>query len=434
MSDDDLFDGAAGTDESELPKDQWGRYKLPHPVTGKVAGRTRVTTFAKTIADTFTLNQWALRMALKGLTMRHDLYALVAATPLDERERLNELGEQAKEAASARAAANLGTAMHAFAERADKTGEIDPAMPPELRRILLARQQALADHRITMVPDMIERTVWVPGFDVVGTFDRWSYVGHPAGGNIDPTVVDDPGEIVDDKTGRDLTYGQGEIAVQLACYANAEYVLNREIFWEDWRRLTAGMRPGTAPKTMPTRCWEPMPPTRKDRALVIHMPVAQAVDSPTAPPVVTVLEVDIQQGWEAAKLCETVRVWRKNKTLMTPLTVTVPAATPEVAAARAELDRATAMTTMAYATGAPDDVMDAAIADEQQAVTALAAAEQMTTREPTWQERILAASSRADLSKIWREATAKGEWTDELKQLGMAQMTKWTSPVETVSS
>jgi hypothetical protein len=415
---DDLFDMPEA--DGELPKDQYGRYRLPHPVTGKVAGRTRVTTFAKTIADTFTLNQWALRMALKGLTMRHDLYALAAATPLEDREKLNDIGEAAKEAASARAAANLGTAMHAFAERADTTGEIDPAMPPDLRRILLARQQALADHRITMVPQMIERTVWVPDFEVVGTFDRWGYVGVPVGAPDVPYPgdTDMAGEILDDKTGRDLTYGQGEIAVQLACYANATFVLNREIFWEDWRRLTAGMRAGAAPKTMPTHCWEPMPPTRKDRAIVIHMPVAQAVDSPTAPPVVTVLAVDIQQGWQAAKICETVRAWRKNKTLMKPLSVTVPAnqgsaLTAAVAEELAAIDSA--------------NPVRAAVAQNllDTADGANVLAEPMATREPTWEERIRAASSRADLSRIWSEAAAKGEWTAELQELGMSQLSKF---------
>jgi hypothetical protein len=417
---DDLFETAES--DGEPPKDGYGRYRLPHPVTGKVAGRTRVTTFAKSISDTYTLNAWSMRMALKGLTMRPDLYALTAATPLDDRDKLNEIAEQAKEAASARAAANLGTAMHAFAETADTTGQIPPGMPPELARILHARQAALAEHHITMVPSMIERTVWVPEFEVVGTFDRWAWVGAkpavPLGQVGD--MINDPGEIVDDKTGRDLTYGQGEIAVQLACYANATHVLNLKIFWEDWRRLIAGMRAGSAPKVMPTRCWEPMPPTRTDRAIVIHMPVKQAQDAPTAPPVVTVLAVDIKQGWEAARLCETVRTWRKNKTLMVPLTVTAPAPASALTEAVAEeivaLDSANPVRA-AVAQGPLDAADDAGVLDEP-----------MVTRPPTWPERIRAASSRADLSKIWSEAAQAGEWTDELQALGMSQLSKFDTP------
>lgn len=393
MSDDDLFDSPGGPD-GELPKDQWGRYKLPHPETGKVAGHTRVTTFAKSIADTYALSMWQQRMAIKGLTIRRDLYARVAATPIEDRDALNSLAEDAKEAASARAAANLGTAMHAFAEHADKTGEMPAEIPGDLRPILAARQAALAQHRIQLVPHMIERTVFVPRFGIVGTFDRWGFVGWDKPGML-PNAGLDPGEILDDKTGRDLTYGWNEIAIQLAAYANASHVLNKEIFWEDWNRLTAGLRAGAAPKTMPTRCWEPMPPTRTDRAIVIHMPVAQAVDNPTAPPVVTVYQVDIATGWEAAQLCHDVREWRKRKGLAVPLTVTVPA---------------------------PGGALAAAAAPELAAIQAnnpvQAIADTMETRPPTWSERIFAATQLADLSQIWREATAKGEWTPELEAQG----------------
>lgn len=420
MSDDDLFDSPGGPD-GELPKDQWGRYKLPHPETGKVTGHTRVTTFAKSIADTYALSMWQQRMAIKGLTIRRDLYARVAATPIEDRDALNKLAEDAKEAASARAAANLGTAMHAFAEEIDKTGACPDTIPPDLRPILLARQAALAEHRIQLVPSMIERTVFVPRFGIVGTFDRWGWVNLPADA---PQELDDsPGEILDDKTGRDLTYGWNEIAIQLAAYANASHVLNREIFWEDWHRLTAGLRAGAAPKTMPTRCWEPMPLTRTDRAIVIHMPVAQAVDNPTAPPVVTMYQVDIKTGWEAAQLCHDVREWRKRKGLAVPLSVTVPAdakTSPQLVAAQLR----------AGAGGVHDAIQDALDkaadqanlpADAEELHERLAdahPADAMTTRPPTWPERIFAATQLADLSQIWREATAKGEWTAELEQQG----------------
>jgi hypothetical protein len=417
MSDDDLFESADGSGR-DLPHDQWGRYKLPHPVTGKVEARTRMTTFAKSVADTYALNQWMVRMAMKGLTLRPDLLAMVAATPDDNREKLNELAENAKDAAAARAAANLGTAMHAFAEHADRTGTMPPGMPPELTRILAARQRALADHRIVLAPNMIERTVYVPEYDLHGTFDRWGWVGADSIAERRPQL----GEILDDKTGRDLTYGQGEISIQLAGYAHASHMLNRERFWALWDAATAGKGPSYTPKTLDPSCWEPMPPTRTDRAIVIHMPVKQAVDSPTELPQVTIFEVDIKAGWEAAQLCADVRTWRKNRKLFTVLSVTAPARTsPALAAARVELAEADRMTNLAFATNAPDEVIDEAIGAEQEA---LAKVEALETRPPTWEEKIRAASSRGDLSKIWREATAAGQWTAELEKLGREQLTK----------
>lgn len=419
--DDDLFENAGG-DGQDLPRDQWGRYKLPHPLTGKVAARTRMTTFAKSVADTYALNQWMVRMAMRGLTLRPDLLAMVAATPDENRDKLNELAEDAKNAASARAAANLGTAMHAFAEHADRTGTMPPGMPPELARILAARQRALADHRIVLVPSMIERTVYVPEYDLHGTFDRWGHYGWPveAPDAPYPGDTDDPGEILDDKTGRDLTYGQGEIAIQLAGYAHASHMLNRERFWALWNAATAGKPASYTPKELDPSCWEPMPATNQDRAYVIHMPVKQAVDSPTELPQVTIFQVDIKAGWEAAQLCADVRAWRKNRKLFTALSVTyvtntkdawtVPApASAAVANEIAQLDSANPV--RAAVAQAVLDAADHVPGD-------------MQTRPPTWAEQIRAASSRADLSRIWREATAANEWSSELEKLGKEQLTK----------
>lgn len=484
---DDLFDTADGVEGpgGELPKDQWGRYRLPTPGgDGKLSGRTRVTTFAKSISDTFVLSQWQQRMAMKGLMMRPDLQAMVAATSLDDRDTLNRLAEDAKNAAAARAAANLGTAMHAFGEEADRTGKMPANIPLALRPILAARQKALADRQIVMVPEMIERTVYVPMFDVAGTFDRWGWAEWNKPDML-PNVDLDPGEIMDDKTGRDLTYGQTEIAIQLACYANASHVLNKARYWETLKR-----GPGGQPVWADPDCWEPMPPTRKDRALVIWMPVAAAMDSPTEPPQVTIFPVDIVEGWNAAQLCADVRAWRKRRNLFGPaLSVTVPtrhdtltAAVERelevplnsdlggvgLAAARADLNQAEQVLAMP---NVPDDVaadaMDRAAKaaaviefskkvarpiraagtgccggwvgpDRPERCTECPAPDgwhpgkldvgvtsEMVTRPPTWEERVMAATSQGDLSKIWREATKAGEWTSDLEKLGMAQMSKF---------
>lgn len=426
----DLATGAGQDAETSIPRDGYGRYKLPHPVTGSVAGRTRVTTFAKSISDTYTLSMWSQRMAMKGLTLRPDLAALVAAYDVTaDRDELNKIAEQAKDAANARAAANLGTAMHAFAERMDKAvtpgdqGRLAAEMnrwPQNLVPMLQARQRALADHRVTIWPNYIERVVYVPEFDVAGTFDRLAETCE----HVDPDQcpVQHDAEVLDDKTGRDLTYGWTEIAIQLACYANASHVLNLEA-------LLAGAGKDA---------WEPMPPTRTDRALVVHMPVAGADAGK-----VTLYEVDIAEGWRAARLCAEVRGWRKHRNLARPLAVT----TRQKAVRRAEDDLYKVM-----ATEAPDEVMDDAIRAVQDAerlpegaktspqLAALAFAQnsgtnpahliksddsiQMVTREPTWEEKLRACSSQGELSKVWRQATAKGEWSDELQAVGLDQLSK----------
>ena len=62
----------------EPPMDQWGRYKIPDPITGKDRSWTRATTWAKTVADTHALTKWELRMAAIGLARRPDLLMGVA--------------------------------------------------------------------------------------------------------------------------------------------------------------------------------------------------------------------------------------------------------------------------------------------------------------------------------------------------------------------
>src|SRR5690606_24862854 len=44
--------------------------------------------------------------------------------------------------------------------------------------------------------------------------------------------------------------------------------------------------------------------------------------------------------------------------------------------------------------------------------------------KPSWKDLILQASSREDLSAVWRKASAAGEWTSELEALGKGRLQK----------
>jgi hypothetical protein len=328
-----------------IKRDHLGRYLLPAwPRPDKVKlkpdgsepliGWTRATTFAKSISDTFALSMWSARMAVKGLTLRPDLYALAAATPLHDKDTLNKIVDDAKEAASARVAANMGTAMHAFTEAHDRgdTAVLD-TMPPTMAPDLRAYTQLLHDHAISVEPEHIERVVIVPTYNVAGTFDR---ICHHNG----------EWKIMDLKTGRDLTYGWNEIAIQLALYANASMI---------W-----GLH---------AQQYIPMPLVSTTEALVVHLPVGAAQ--------ATLWTVDIAQGWQATEMCDAVRKWRKTRKIAEQIGIAETT------------DRAT-----------PPAVQ---------------------VRPPTYAERLAKASTTAELSVVWREATAAGRWTRELEQLGMAR-------------
>ncbi len=45
----------------EPKRDRWGRYLIVPTAGGKARSHTRVTTFAKSIADTYNLTEWAKR-------------------------------------------------------------------------------------------------------------------------------------------------------------------------------------------------------------------------------------------------------------------------------------------------------------------------------------------------------------------------------------
>jgi hypothetical protein len=332
-------------DDSGVKRDRWGRYLLPPLRGGKDKGWTRATTFAKSISDTYVLSQWGARMAIKGLASRPDLYALTASTPVDDRDKLNGIVETCKEVAGAKVSASLGTALHSFTEAADR-GEKVPSGPwdPELK----AYRELVSAAGLLFYPELIERIVVVERYGVAGTFDRIARLTRPMSvrlpGGVGTLLPAGAWVVVDLKTGRDLTYGMNEIAIQLAMYANADAM---------WDARTGE--------------YEPIPEVDRGVALVIHLPVGEGKAE--------LIAVDIEQGWEAAKLCASVRDWRKVRKLSTVVAVSEPG----------------------------------------------------SARPATWEERIKVATSKAELSLIWKAASEVGQWTPALAELGRQQLSKFVT-------
>jgi PD-(D/E)XK nuclease superfamily protein len=252
--------------------DDRNRYKIPHPETGRPARWTRATTFAKAIAETEALERWGKRFVAKGLAERPDLLVRVERTPVDQRRVLDAIAREAMTAAGAWKKAGYGTTFHSLTEKVD-LGELDPfAAGPPWGAMLRAYSKILQDNRIKILPEYVERTVVVMKYMVAGTFDR---------------VVEMPnGElwVADLKTGRDLGYSWGEIAIQLALYANADSIYD----------FDAGVH-------------RPMPEVSKSQALIIHAPVEENF--------VALHRLNIEMGWQAAELCHAVRNWRKFRGL-----------------------------------------------------------------------------------------------------------------------
>lgn len=256
-----------------------GRYWLPDPETGVFKYWTRVSNFAKTIADSYTLNQWQQRMVAKGLSARPDLVKRAAGLDVKaDRAAMNALVEQAKNAAGHKDASQSGTMIHEFAENLD-AGLISLENVPSAHRPTLgAYQERMRTDGLLVLPSMQEQIICVPGLGVAGRFDKIVK-------EVDGTYA-----VGDVKSGK-ITYDQMEIEVQLALYAHG---LNG-----------AGVYDPSA------RVWlDPGFRVRTDYALVIHTPVGESTCS--------LLRVDIETGWKTAQLCAEVREERSHKKRFTP--------------------------------------------------------------------------------------------------------------------
>jgi len=256
--------------------DRWNRYLLPDPVTGEERAWTRATTWANTLSDPWGLLDWKQRMVAKGVATRDDLRALASALPLDSgKKQLNEVARDAIEAAGGSSGRNLGTALHEWTAQVDR-GE-EPEIPAPWDRDVAEYHATLARYGVRVVPGLVEQIVCVPELGVAGTFDR--------------IVLWDPeAYIADVKTAATLDYSWTEIAIQLAIYANAEWI---------WNAVT--------------ETWEPSHPPNRTQGLVIHLPIGQARCE--------LWWVDLELGWAAAQLAADVRDWRKRSDIARPFGV-----------------------------------------------------------------------------------------------------------------
>lgn len=331
---------------------------------------TRVSTIAKAVQDKFAIGLWQMRLTVKGLSTRPDLYALAASTPLEDRSRLDDIARQALDAAQAKASANLGNALHTFTDRLDRGEDLE--VPPPWDRDLAAYRQALADHDVVLLPGLAECRVVNPELadgnaaGVAGTFDRVvMYEGRPT--------------VADLKTGSDpLKYGAAEITAQLAMYA-----------WS-WARWDGEV-------------FQPLPDgLDQERALVIHLPAGKGE--------CFIHELDLAPALEGIELGMRVRAYRKGGANHRPATMAGAQRfreepTPEPAPVkRPARKRAAKKATAPKKAAAPEQEMTEPINQD-------------------WLARVLKAETKSELRTIRSEAQAADAW-DGIKQEALAQLAK----------
>lgn len=266
-------------DEGGIIRDRWGRYVLPHPETGVEQGWTRATTYAKALSDTYALHRWGERMVAKGMHLRPDILARVGTT--DDKATLDALCNEAKNAAGSKIGANLGTAVHNYTEQLDRGVELRSiGVPSTLVGDIASYGEALRVHGLEPVKSLIERVVICTKYGIAGRLDRVLTNRFPFGRWVGTGEL----FIGDVKTAAHIGYSWLEVAMQLAIYANADYLWN-----------------------IAERTFEPMPKIDLHEAVVLHVPVQQ---SQTVP-----YRIDIKAGWEYVELAAQIRAARSNKKL-----------------------------------------------------------------------------------------------------------------------
>lgn len=433
-----------------------GRYVAPHPETGKQTKYTRTTTFAETLADSIALDQWKGRMTVLGMGLRKDLVdkarsavqggAVPYEVAREHRTFLNGLVEEAKLAAGSKDRARKGTILHKHTQEIDAGRRSLSEVPDEFRPDVAAYLAAMEQAGFRLLPHLIERSVLTGELKVVGTFDRIIEVLRDQEArtlNGRPVQLHKGDHVIGDvKSGASLEFPWPEIEIQLSIYAHA---VNEN---------GVAVPEGEGSRT--TWRWAPLsefgaPRVREDVGIVMHMPYGEKQCS--------LHYADLVEGWRGAKLCKVVREWRKTKFPDDPaLVVTAPeepsgesvngafthapagdhddsevlpvnqwASWPD--RFRAVKTKAEALTAWRQAkkAGLPADRLEELVEIGR---TALKAVETYTVKEPSWEEKFRAVTSKAEGSARWREAKEAGLPADRLKELvALVRLEKPSAPV-----
>ena len=253
---------------------------------------TRVTTFVGALEDTYNLGLWQLRMNTLGLASRPDLVARAQSIDVprpgeyvtEERAalvkaQLQEISDEALNAAGWKVSAGLGTAFHDVSQVFDATGRPPRFASKETREALDAYRK-VTDGWEYDENFGIEHFLVNDWLETGGTADRLRKrkealkVRKLNSGKL---------RVTDIKTGS-IEFGQGKMALQLGAYATS-------------------------------RAYDPETGIRTE--LDIDQEFAEIVHVPQGLGVAHVYRVDIRPAIETLELCAKVRAWRARNDLFT---------------------------------------------------------------------------------------------------------------------
>jgi hypothetical protein len=267
----------------EPTRDRWGRPLITPVDGGEPVAYARASSLGKTLEDGSALAKWQQRMVVTGLVKRRGDLIDLAATSLDDKAALDRIASDALDAAAVDAAANRGTALHAATEAADlgrTLGDLSPTLQKDLDAYLAgtAHLQTVAAERFVVCDEL----------QVAGTFDRLYRT--PDGRLV----------IGDLKGGQSTPQYPISVLVQLAIYSRGT------LYHPTKGRLSH------------------LPDAGVDQ----H--VGYLVHVPTGSGTCTIHDLDLDAGWELARLAVAVREARKTaRGFVRPHDVPATAAGPQ---------------------------------------------------------------------------------------------------------
>lgn len=285
---DEFFNGPI-----RLARSRGGRPIIQRP-DGTLADYTRASSLGSVLDDPTGLHKWQIREAIKGICSRKQFVIAVNAHSLDN-EKMDEIIEMGLDASGASDASHAGTAVHELADRYDHG------------------QEPYVDEDYA---EGINSYLWVTrGLEVVmseefGVCDELEVGGTPdriyrLRGDVempDGSILKAGTLIIGDvKTSKTLKYGEIDFGVQLACYARSQrYDISggKTANWKK-RKVPVGER---SPWVISDE--GVVEEVNRDWALIVWIP--QGTGTAELRP------VDLQLGWELAKLAEHVRLTRAD--------------------------------------------------------------------------------------------------------------------------
>ncbi len=248
---------------AQVKRDRWQR-PLIKQADGTEVPYTRASSLGKVLEDQAALTSWKQRMTLVGASLADHIMISVAAHREDvdaNKSKLNQLAQQALDAAQAHGRAEIGTALHRLTQTIDEGRDPGPFPAQFVGDVAAYRSATLGWEYAGM-----EQFVVCDELRVAGSFDRLR------------RMPDGTLRIVDLKTGSSVDYAGLSFAVQLAIYAHGQVY-----------------DPATGQRT-------PLGDVDLKWGTVVHLPALKAA--------CRIYRVDLEQGWEAAKTAITVKDMR----------------------------------------------------------------------------------------------------------------------------